>query len=80
MTPRLLPSTLLLAASALALSACAGTPREPRLSYQAELEQLAADCQQRGGILTPIPGATTGRPQTENVCEIRGGGGRLRSN
>lgn len=73
MTPRiLLPSVLLAATLASGLAACAGTPREPRPTYQQELDQLMAECRERGGILAPIPGATTGRPQTENVCEIRG--------
>jgi hypothetical protein len=79
MTPRILSSSLLLAA-VVTVGACASGPRAPRPSYQAELEQLAADCRARGGILAPIPGAYTGRPQTENVCEIRNGGGRLRGN
>lgn len=80
MTSRMLTSGLLLAATSLTLAACASTGREPRASYQSELEQLAADCRARGGILAPIPGAYTGRPQTENVCEIRSGGGRLSGN
>lgn len=78
MTPRILPSSILLAA-ALGLGACASSG-EPRLNYQGELDKLTADCTARDGILAPIPGAQTGRPQTEYVCEIRGGGGRIQRN
>ena len=57
-------------AFALALSACAsqttGTDR-----YTSELDRLAESCRERGGILAPTAGQT-GRPQTDNVCEIRG--------
>lgn len=73
MTARILLSTLILAAS---LTACAGTPRS-HPSFGEELDQLTADCRDRGGILSPIPGATSGRPQTDYVCEIRGGTSRL---
>lgn len=76
MTARILLPSLLLAAS---LAACAGSPRS-NPSFGEELDQLTADCRERGGILAPIPGATTGRPQTDYVCEIRGGGGRLTRN
>ena len=73
MTARILLSSLLLAA---ALAACAGTPRSIP-TYGEELDQLTADCTARGGILSPIPGAQTGRPQTDYACEIRGGASRL---
>ena len=73
MTARILLSSLLLAAS---LSACAGTSR-PQPTYGQELDQLTADCRERGGILSPISGAQTGRPQTDFACEIRGGASRL---
>ncbi len=76
MTARILFSSLLLAAS---LSACAGTGRT-HPTYGQELEQLTADCREREGILSPIPGATTGRPQTDYACEIRGGGSRIPRN
>ena len=73
----LLPSVLLAATLASGLTACASTPREPRLTYQQEVDRLDADCRERGGILTLGSGASTGRPQTDYFCEIRGGGGRL---
>lgn len=75
MTVRILISSTVLVA-ALALSACA-TPREPFPSYGEQLDTLRQACAARGGILTPIAGATTGRPQTDNACEIRGGASRL---
>lgn len=60
----------------LTLAACATGSGEDR--YATELRQLAADCQVRGGILAPT-GQQSGRPQIDNVCEIRSGGGRLPS-
>ena len=78
MTARILLSSVLLAATlSTGLAACASGPREPRPTYMQELDQLAAECRERGGILAPIAGSTTGRPQTDNVCEIRGGASRL---
>lgn len=73
MTARILLSSLVLAAS---LAACAGTPRS-HPTYGQELDQLTEDCAERGGILSPIPGSQTGRPQTDYACEIRGGASRL---
>lgn len=69
---------IVLAASALALSltACASGPGAPN-SYQAELDRLTADCAERGGILSPNPGSTTGRPQIDFVCRISGGASRI---
>lgn len=60
----------------LALSACSTTPGTDR--YGSELQRLANDCQARGGILTPT-GGQSGRPQNDNVCEIRGGTARAPS-
>jgi hypothetical protein len=57
------------AALAVALSACASGMGQTR--YQAELEELAADCRARGGILSPT-GSQSGRPQLDNVCRITG--------
>ena len=57
------------AALAVTLSACAsgmGTSR-----YQTELARLAADCEARGGVLSPT-GQQSGRPQLDNVCKITG--------
>lgn len=60
----------LIVALALTTAACM-TPTGPRSTYTAELDRLTADCAERGGILSPL-GATTGRPATDYVCEIRG--------
>ena len=54
---------------ALALSACASGETTDR--YNTDLRQLADDCRARGGILAPT-GQQSGRPQVDNVCEIRG--------
>lgn len=70
MTVRIVLSSLVLGA-ALAVSACASGPRS-NPTYGEELDQLTADCTQRGGILSPISGAQSGRPQTDYACEIRG--------
>lgn len=77
MTARILPSSLVLGA-ALATAACASGPRS-NPTYGDELDQLTADCRERGGILSPIPGGHSGRPQTDYVCEIRSGASRLTS-
>jgi hypothetical protein len=58
----------------LALGACATGKTYP--TYQEEFDKLNSDCVARGGILTPT-GAMTGRPQTDNVCKIVGGGTRI---
>ena len=57
----------------LALSACAtGSGGE---SYNDELQRLAADCEARGGILSPT-GSQSGRPALDNVCKVTGQTGR----
>ena len=61
----------------LALAACSTSGRSS--DYESELKKLSDDCQARGGILAPT-GQQSGRPQNDNVCEIRGGGGRLPNN
>ena len=55
------------AALALTLSACASDMGPNR--YQTELNRLSADCEARGGILSPT-GEQSGRPQLDNVCKI----------
>ena len=57
------------AALALTLSACA--PSMGPNHYQTELERLTADCEARGGVLSPT-GQLSGRPQLDNVCKITG--------
>lgn len=61
-----------LAALAGAAAACSTTGGGGPNSYRAELEELTANCRERGGILTPSPNPSTGRPQTDYFCEIRG--------
>ena len=58
----------------LALSACATGRTLP--TYQQEYDKLDAECTARGGILTPS-GAQTGRPQTDNICQINGPATRI---
>jgi hypothetical protein len=60
----------------LALSACSTGPATDR--YGTELQRLADSCRERGGILAPT-GQQSGRPQQDNVCEIRGGTARAPS-
>ncbi|MFP5295747.1 MAG: hypothetical protein A2623_13300 [Caulobacterales bacterium RIFCSPHIGHO2_01_FULL_70_19] len=60
----------------LALSACATTGEGDY--YNDELRRLAADCEARGGILSPT-GSQTGRPAVDNVCKITGETGRAPS-
>jgi hypothetical protein len=59
----------------LSLSACstAGTD-----TYISDLQRLSDSCRARGGILAPT-GSQSGRAETDNVCEIRGGTGRAPS-
>jgi hypothetical protein len=57
------------AALVLTLSACASGMGENR--YETEYQRLAADCEARGGILSPT-GSQSGRPQLDNVCKITG--------
>jgi len=64
-------TTLILTATAIAVSACAATGDARPNSYRADLDRLTADCRERGGILSPT-GATTGRPETEFACRISG--------
>lgn len=73
-----LPLAALIAAGA--PGGCATTPAEDGRvpTYAQEMRELAEQCDARGGILTPIPGATGPRPANDYACEIRGGGsGRL---
>ncbi|NJC40988.1 putative hemolysin [Brevundimonas alba] len=62
-------TALIVAASALTLSACASGMGSNH--YQSEFERLSADCTARGGILSPT-GQQSGRPQLDNVCKVTG--------
>lgn len=55
--------------AALALTACASANGSDH--YQTEFERLQADCEARGGILSPT-GQQSGRPQLDNVCKVTG--------
>ena len=59
----------LLALAALTISACAsGGPREKEKT----LDERRAECEARGGFLTPT-GQSTGRDALDYVCRITGG-------
>jgi len=55
---------------AVAVAGCAPTMGGDH--YASELRRLTDQCEARGGILSPT-GSQTGRPQTDNVCQITGG-------
>lgn len=64
-------------ALALATAGCATGAGRNVPSYAEEMDQLAAECRTRGGILTPIPGAATGQPRRDYACSISGGASRI---
>lgn len=68
------PFPALLSAAALLAAAACATPGAPG-QYSRDFDRLSAECHAREGILTPIPGAHTGRPETDYACEIRGASG-----
>lgn len=61
---------LIIASSAAVLSLAACATEGPG-RYQAEYDQLAADCRARGGVLIPTGGEPTGHPQTEYACRLQ---------
>ncbi|MBX9616995.1 MAG: hypothetical protein K2X25_15490 [Caulobacteraceae bacterium] len=65
------------AALALATAACASGSGGRFPTYSEDLNRLTEECRARGGLFTPIPGANTGRPQTDYACRITGGASRL---
>jgi hypothetical protein len=66
----LLPAVVL----ALAVSACAATGAG---GFGDKTAELTAQCRDRGGVLVPSGQPATGRPETDNVCQIHGGASRL---
>ncbi|HYE42155.1 MAG TPA: hypothetical protein VEA15_02085 [Caulobacteraceae bacterium] len=54
-----------------ALAGCASTT-SAGAERQSEYERLARECQERGGILMPIPGANNANGAANHACEIRG--------
>jgi predicted small secreted protein len=69
-----LPAVLALA---LVTAGCAAGAGRDVPSYAEEIDQLAAECRAREGILTPIPGAATGQPRRDYACSISGGASRI---
>lgn len=65
-----LVSTLAVGALTLSLAACAGMGAREG-TYTQKLDALMADCEARGGILTPT-GAQSASPERDYVCEISG--------
>ena len=63
-----------------ALSACASSGRGhghgASNSYGGDMAKLQAECDARGGILTPT-NRLTGRPETDYACTVHGGASRI---
>ena len=64
----------MLTLAAATLAACA-TPTMPR---DDDLDTMAAECRERGGILTPIQGEKSGNERANFRCDIPGGASRVR--
>lgn len=62
----------LLIIPALLLAGCATAGQGGKSRYSAEFEATAAACRERGGILTPVGGARSGRPAIDYACQITG--------
>ncbi len=63
-------SALAVGALGLSLAACASTgPGDG--TYTQRLDKLRADCDARGGILTPT-GAQSASPEVDYACQING--------
>ena len=62
-------------AIAATLSGCSTTPGGD--SYSTELQALAEECRERGGILQTTGGVPTGEARADNACRINGGASRL---
>ena len=75
--PRHLAGSAILAVTISMLGACASSGPGGGGGYSQEMAELERGCTARGGILTPIPGANTGRPATDYACTIRGGATRV---
>lgn len=65
-------TTALLALAALSLvGACASGPGDARAN-NADYNRISKDCQARGGMLKPIPGAANANEALNYACEFRG--------
>ena len=63
---------LILAAAVLASCAPGRAMRDD------DLQTLIRECEERGGILVPVPGPPrSGNERANNACEIRGGASRI---
>ena len=64
-----------LALAALGLLALNGRAGAPNSRYAAEMERLETGCRDRGGILSPIPGARarSGSAAATHSCHVSGG-------
>jgi hypothetical protein len=67
---------ILTVALAAAVSACASTG-QPTGGFGDTTAELAAKCRERGGILVATGRPSTGRPETDNACQINGGASRI---
>ncbi len=65
-----IPLILTASGLAMALGACA-SDGAPTSRYASDMRALQDSCDARQGVLVPIPGATSGRPETDYACEIR---------
>jgi hypothetical protein len=63
-------SAVVVGALGLSVAACA-TPGPNQGTYTEQMDALSADCEARGGILTPT-GAQSGSPERDHACIIRG--------
>jgi hypothetical protein len=61
----------LIAFAALTLAGCASEGGAVSNSYSRDLAKLQSECDARGGVLAPVPYASTGRPQTDYYCDIK---------
>lgn len=64
-------TTVLVLGAAAILAGCASTTNAGP-EREREYDRLVRECQERGGILTPIPGAYSPNEAANYACEIRG--------
>jgi hypothetical protein len=64
---------IVIALAGASLAACAANGRQTSSfgNYAQELAELQAACNGRNGMLVPVPNATTGRPATDYVCDVK---------
>jgi hypothetical protein len=64
--------TILLLLSLATVAGCASTPMEHRHRHGNDFDRLERECRDRGGMLVPIPGATSTEDSANYACEFRG--------